>query len=98
MQALYTAVTMMGEVAEVSVSLNEGSLLQISLLTGDKLTIEVAPTTHHQVLRNIGDEWRDRVVEPDEDRVKEAIGSRDDAPDKAMWDTRRKLLSICSPE
>lgn len=96
MQTLYSSITMMGEVTEVSVSNSEHSF-QLSLLTGDNLKIEVAQTTYYEVLRNVGDEWRDRVVEPDPDKVNDTIGSYDTATDKTMWDARRKLLKYLKP-
>jgi len=69
----------------------------LKLLSGDFLTVAVSRTTWYEVLRNVGDEGRDRTPEPDADAVLAAIGRPDDAAEKAMWDAKRKLLKYLRP-
>lgn len=64
----------------------------LKLLTGDLLLVSVSRKTWYEVLRNVGDEGRDRVPEPDEGVVETSIGKREESKDKEMWDAKRALL------
>ncbi|MDR1218771.1 MAG: hypothetical protein LBK73_04090 [Treponema sp.] len=71
--------------------------MTLSLLSGDTIRVDIARSTWYQVLRNVGDEARDRVPEPDGADVEKALGKREDVTDKAMWDAKRQLLKYIRP-
>ncbi|WP_147274365.1 N-acyl-D-glucosamine 2-epimerase [Bremerella cremea] len=94
MTALHSSFTLMGEVESPDPA---EAMFSLRLLSGEVVSIAVSRTTYYEVIRNIGDEWRDRVGEPDANVVEAKIGSRSGAPDEAMWTAKRQLLKYLKP-
>lgn len=68
---LHLSLTVQGRVK--SVAPLEGKFV-LELLSGEVLTVSVSPTTWYDVLRNIGDDSRDRVARPSSEAIREALG------------------------
>jgi mannose/cellobiose epimerase-like protein (N-acyl-D-glucosamine 2-epimerase family) len=85
----------MGEVVSVGAA---DARFMLKLLTGDEVDVRVSRTTYYEVLRNVGDDWRDRVADPDPALVEETIGIRSDSPNQALWDAKRQLLKYLKPD
>ena len=71
MKGLYQTMTVMGRVGERDA---RGGSFDLHLLNGDTLTAHVPPTTSWEVLRNVADNSRDRVPEPDSDSLGSELG------------------------
>lgn len=69
----------------------------LHLMSGDTLPVSVSRKAWYEVLRNVGDEGRDRVPEPEDAMVTATFGKRDDAEDPEMWDAKRLLLKYIRP-
>jgi hypothetical protein len=95
MEKKYSSMTVTGTVESVK---PESGVMTLKLLSGDTLDVFVSRTTWYEVLRNVGDENRDRVPEPTEAEVETLIGKRDSTDDKAMWDTKRALIKYIRPD
>ncbi|MBF0151892.1 MAG: N-acyl-D-glucosamine 2-epimerase [Magnetococcales bacterium] len=91
MKAFHTSMTLTGEVAWRSVS-KDSARFGLKLLTDEVLEILISKTTYYEVLRNVGDAWRDRVVEPDSGEVNKALGNRDESGDPEQWDAGYKAI------
>ncbi|OIP53327.1 MAG: hypothetical protein AUK31_01645 [Fibrobacteres bacterium CG2_30_45_31] len=89
MKAQYGSLMVTGSVVSVNVS---EALMRLKLLSGEEIDVGVSRNTQYEVLRNVGDESRDRVPKPDEEEVERLLGSRDKASDAAMWDAKRSLF------
>ncbi len=85
----YSSMTITGIVQEVNSANGETTL---GLLSGDKFNVKISKETWYEVLRNVGDESRDRVPEPVESDVEKVLGERSHAGDEALWKAKRKLL------
>lgn len=94
MEKQYGSLTVTGMVVSVNAS---KAMLRIALLSGDSFDVSVSRTTWYEVLRNVGDESRDRVPEPTLAVVEGQIGKRDDAPDQSIWDAKRSLIKYIRP-
>jgi len=94
MKKNYNSMTVTGEVTAVNAA---NASMTLALLSGDVLEVVVSKTTWYEVLRNVGDEARDRVHEPEQADVESLIGTRDSAPDKAVWDAKRSLIKYIKP-
>ena len=70
----------------------ESLSFSLSLLTEEEVIIKISLTTYYEVLRNIGDEWRDRVEQPSQEKINDILGSRNNALDTVRWDAKRQLL------
>lgn len=90
----FSSMTVTGIVTAVS---SKNASMTLQLLSGDVFEVTVAKQTWYEVLRNVGDENRDRVPEPKDPEVEDTIGKRDEAADKPMWDARRKLIKYIRP-
>jgi hypothetical protein len=94
MQSYHSSFTFMGEV--LSIDAGEAAF-SLKLLTEDAIRVRVSKTTFYEVLRNVGDESRDRVREPEQTVVEQTVGRRSDAADPALWDAKRQLLKYLKP-
>ena len=90
----HTSYTIMGEVASVNAN---GASFSLTLLTGEEISVIIAKSTSYEVLRNVGDEQRDRVEDPDESYVISQIGPREEAEDVEMWDAKKQLIKYIKP-
>ncbi len=95
MKKKYESMTVTGHVESVE---PESAKMILKLLSGDLFEVFASCTTWYEVLRNIGDENRDRVKELDVKDVEARLGKRDEAPDKAMWDAKRALMKYLRPD
>ncbi len=65
----------------------------LQLLSGKSLLkVSVTKTTWYEVLRNVGDEGRDRVPEPPEAYVNEVLGANDPAADQSLRQAQYNVL------
>lgn len=80
-----------------SVSVEKASFF-IELLTEESIEIQTSTTTYYEILRNIGDANRDRVIEPDQNLVENKIGKRENSVSKEEWDSKRQLLKYIKPD
>ncbi len=94
MKSEHSSITLMGIISSVMPADGEFSL---KLLSGEEKRIHVTITTFYEVLRNVGDDSRDRVHTPPSDIVEQQIGQRDDAADRALWDAKRQLIKYLKP-
>jgi mannose/cellobiose epimerase-like protein (N-acyl-D-glucosamine 2-epimerase family) len=94
MQSYHSSIAITGEVTSVNAA---DALFSLKLLTGENVDVRVSKTTYYEVLRNVGDDWQDRVADPDSALVEQAIGSRSESPDQAFWDAKRQLLKYLKP-
>ncbi len=85
----------MGEVSSVDAA---KAAFSLKLLTGDIIRIRVSKTTSYEVLRNIGDDGRDRMRDPEKTSVERTIGSRSNEKDQTLWDAKRQLLKYLKPD
>jgi hypothetical protein len=90
----YGSMTVSGVVQSVY---PEQGFMVLTLLSGDTIRVDIARSTWYQVLRNVGDEARDRVLAPDSADAEKVLGKRDDAADKALWDAKWQLLKYIRP-
>lgn len=90
----YSSMTLTGHVTSVNA---QSATFILKLLSGDLREIQVSRSTWYEVLRNVGDENRDRVSEPQNDEVEKIIGKRDAAADASMWDAKRSLMKYIRP-
>ncbi len=94
MRNRYNSMTVTGHVESVA---PDASTMELKLLNKDSLVVSVSRTTWYEVLRNVGDESRDRVPEPADADVENLIGKRDAVEDKAMWDAKRAMIKYVRP-
>jgi hypothetical protein len=94
MQKQYGSLTITGSVVAVD---PVQAKMSLKLLSGDSLDVGVSKNTWYEVLRNVGDESRDRVPEPDAAEVEKLLGTREAASDGALWDAKRSLFKYIKP-
>jgi hypothetical protein len=94
MKNCYTGMTVTGTVREVEPA---AARMRLELLSKEAIWVSVSKTTWYEVLRNVGDEVRDRVSEPSDASVEAAIGKRSSSGDPAMWDAKRSLMKYARP-
>lgn len=90
----FNSMTVTGNVTAVD---PKNASMTLQLLTGDSIEVTISKTTWYEILRNVGDENRDRVPEPDNGEVEQFINKRDVAKDQAMWDKQRELIKYIRP-
>jgi mannose/cellobiose epimerase-like protein (N-acyl-D-glucosamine 2-epimerase family) len=89
MKSYHSSITIIGEVESIDAA---NAKFSLKLLTNDKILVHVSKTTFYEVLRNVGDDWRDRVRDPEQTIVEQKIGNRSVAPDPSLWDAKWQLL------
>jgi mannose/cellobiose epimerase-like protein (N-acyl-D-glucosamine 2-epimerase family) len=90
MKDFYQQLTLMGRVAGVSVAATTPGF-EIKLLNDETIAVRVSATTSYEVLRNVGDTWRDRMETPDEGALSEA-GLSDLDPKDPLGNARRDVV------
>lgn len=83
----YQSITLMGEVTHVDA---RAARFDLTLASGDAITVLVTKTTWYEVLKNLADDNRDRVPNPGQEELVEALGRRDSAADGELWDAQSR--------
>ena len=91
MRNFFQQLTVAGHVSQL---FPKESGFELTLLNGDKMRVTASKTTYYEVLRNVGDVWRDRVAEPNEKEVEAMIGSRSGGD--PLYDTKRSIIKYLS--
>lgn len=89
MKNCHSSFTIMGQVDTIYPNKAE---FVLKLLSGEKVYFHISKTTYYEVLRNVVDEGRDRVMEPDSTYVLHELGEREQFEDKDFWDAKRKFI------
>lgn len=88
MNNMFQTMTLMGSVTAAE---PKAYRFRLTLLNGEDLSVRVSPTTYYEVLRNVGDEWRDRVPEPSADDIQSKLGEGGNDP------RQRGILKYLTP-
>lgn len=88
MRNLFQTMTVVGRVSELEAPRGRFCL---RLLNGDTIAVNVSPTTYYEVLKNVGNDQRDRVQEPSSQQYEEALGSDANNP------TKRGIIKYVKP-
>ena len=90
----YSSDVFMGRVSSANPA---EATFKLCMLSGDEIQFRVSRSTWYEVLRNVGDESRDRVEEPSPTQIERLIGKREDAPDNLVWDSKRRIIKYLKP-